>query len=178
VVGSRCRLAAIIFPTCAALISGCAGKAPPNTRRASAADVGLAKPCETTLTLDLDDFLREPDAALASSAKQRAIRQDGLYNVLACVKSRKFPLIVNPSSGSAEEQSVTFELLDGERVPAHPTVRVIVGTTSLTHYIFNFFQNRKVYTIVFTRDGRLYDVLDLHGKSAFGFYDSADPDAS
>jgi hypothetical protein len=104
---------------------------------------------------------------MANSAKQRAIRQDGLYSVLACVKSRRFPLIASGSSGSGEPQSVTFEPLEGERVPSHPTVRVITGTTYEPRLIFSFFEPRRVYTIVFTRDGRLYDVLNRHGKSAF-----------
>ena len=109
------------------------------------------------LDLDWDGQLHWPDEVNISTGE--------LLHVRARVTKRVYPTFDVGSIGGAEDRLAILHLLDHEVIPGCPNIRKILLRTTTAGVTSDCLSDGEVCTLLFTRDLRLYDVIDPNGHS-------------
>ncbi|HEX5242804.1 MAG TPA: hypothetical protein VFW23_06025 [Tepidisphaeraceae bacterium] len=124
---------------------------------------------ERTITIDWDSQLNESPSWLPqqnkSPSSDRTVNLKTLVNVRARVTQRTWPIFDVGGVGGIRSRTGTFCLLDGQHIPQHQRTSQVILTTTLEGLTRVFLKEGKIYTMIFTPDGQLYDVIDEKGVS-------------
>jgi hypothetical protein len=111
------------------------------------------------LTFDWDSQMNEPPGW------EEPVDVKTLIKLRARVQQTTWPLFDIGGVGGRHDRIAVFCLLEGQHVPRHPQASQTTLTTTTAGLTRIFLVEGKVYTIIFTADGRLYDVVDEQGRS-------------
>lgn len=109
------------------------------------------------LDLDWDDQLR--------GVRNPEMDPRLLVRVHARVVRRSFPTFDVGSVGGPNDRWAIFQIVDNDEIPRYPKVRRIFLSTTQSGLLSKYLSDNEVYTLLFTRDMRLYDVVDSRGRS-------------
>lgn len=109
------------------------------------------------LDLDWDDQIRR--------LQNPKIDPSLLIRVHARMVRRSFPTFDVGSVGGPNDRWAIFQVIDNETIPRYPKVRRVFLSTTLAGLVSQFLSDDEVYTLIFNRDLKLYDVVDSHGRS-------------
>lgn len=133
----------------------CSASTPPST----APTTNRARSSGSLLQLDWDEQIND------ESLTAQRIEGMGLARVRARVERRFFPFFDVTSIGGPNDRWADFRLLDDQRIPHFLDVRVVRLTSTVAGITSKFVVVGGVYTLSFTRNGCLFDVVDKDGRS-------------
>lgn len=114
---------------------------------------------EAVLRLDWGDQLNN------GSEEARRMERSTLTSLPARVVERVFP---EPDVGSiSDERAAVFELGPNGLIPRHSSARKVRLSVDLPWLISQFLSDNTMYTLIFTSEGKLFDVVDQAGRSGF-----------